>query len=40
MIHKNLFQIAEKIIKKDNYNYKNIRKYNFLLKFFDKTDII
>ena len=40
MIHKNLFQIAEKIIKKENYNYKNIRKYNFLLKFFDKTDII
>ncbi len=40
MIHKNLFQIAEKIIKKENCNYKNLRKYNFLLKFFDKTDII
>ena len=38
--HQNLFKIAEKDIKDIEENEKNFKKYNFLLKLFDKVDII
>ena len=38
--HQNLFKIAEKDIKDIEENEKNFKKYNFLLKLFDKADII
>ena len=38
--HEELFRIAEKNIKDIEYNEKNFSKYNFLLKLFDKADII
>ena len=38
--HEELFKIAEKDIKNIESNQKNFRKYNFLLKLFDKADII
>ena len=34
------FKIAEKDIKDIEENEKNFKKYNFLLKLFDKADII
>ena len=39
MIHKDLFQLAENYIKKINTQI-NDEKYNFLLKLFDKAEII
>ena len=38
--HKDLFEFAEKDIKRIECNEKNFDKYNFLLKLFDKADII
>ncbi len=38
--HKDLFNLAEKNIKEIELNDKNFFKYNFLLKLFDKADII
>ena len=38
--HKDLFEIAEKNIKDIEYNENNFKKYDFLLKLFDKADII
>ncbi len=38
--HEDLFKIAEKNIKDIEYNENNFKKYNFLLKLFDKVDII
>jgi len=38
--HKDLFLLAEKNIKEIELNDKNFSKYNFLLKLFDKADII
>ncbi len=38
--HKDLFEIAENDIKKIELENKNFNKYNFLLKLFDKADII
>jgi ATP-dependent DNA helicase RecG len=38
--HENLFYIAEKNIKSIENNENNFKKYNFLLKLFDKADII
>ncbi len=40
MAHEDLFQAAENIIKEKKLNNNDINKYNFLLKFFDKTDVI
>jgi len=38
--HEDLFKIAEKDIKNIEYDEKNFKRYNFLLKLFDKADII
>tara|TARA_B110001450_G_C17229733_1_gene322982 strand:- start:12 stop:536 length:525 start_codon:yes stop_codon:yes gene_type:complete len=38
--HEDLFKIAEKDIKNIEENEKNFQQYNFLLKLFDKADII
>ena len=38
--HKDLFHLAEKNIKEIELSDKNFSKYNFLLKLFDKADII
>ena len=38
--HENLFYIAEKNIKTIENNENNFKKYDFLLKLFDKADII
>ncbi len=38
--HSDLFEIAEKNIKDIESNEKNFKKYEFLLKLFDKSDII
>ena len=38
--HQDLFKIAERDIKNIEGNEKNFKKYNFLLKLFDKADII
>ena len=38
--HEDLFQIAEKNIKEIEDNKDNFKKYDFLLKLFDKADII
>jgi ATP-dependent DNA helicase RecG len=38
--HKNLFEIAEKNIKEIENNEDNFKRYAFLLKLFDKADII
>ena len=38
--HEDLFKIAEENIKDIEFNEKNFKKYNFLLKLFDKADII
>ena len=38
--HEDLFQIAEKNIKEIEDNKNNFKKYDFLLKLFDKADII
>ena len=38
--HEELFKIAEKNIKDIEYNKRNFKKYDFLLKLFDKADII
>ena len=38
--HKDLFRIAEKNIKDIENNKNSIQKYQFLLKLFDKVDII
>ena len=38
LIHEDLFKLAEAFIKKINNN--EIEKYNFLLKLFDKAEII
>ena len=38
--HSDLFKIAEKDIKRIELNTNNFRKYEFLLKLFDKVDIV
>ena len=38
--HKDLFEIAEKNIKEIELNKNSFKKYNFLLKLFDKANII
>ena len=38
--HENLFKIAEQNIKDIEYDENNFKRYNFLLKLFDKADII
>ena len=38
--HEDLFKIAEKKINEINDNLENYKEYNFLLKLFDKADII
>ena len=38
--HEDLFKIAEENIKDIEHDEKNFKKYNFLLKLFDKADII
>ena len=38
--HEDLFQLAEKNIKDIENDEKNFEKYYFLLKLFDKVDII
>lgn len=38
--HKDLFMLAEENIKNIELSEKNFKKYNFLLKLFDKADII
>ena len=38
--HEDLFKIAEKNIIDIELNNNNIKKYDFLLKLFDKADII
>jgi len=38
--HENLFKIAEKNIKEIEIDEKNFHKYDFLLKLFDKADIV
>jgi len=38
--HKDLFEIAEEDIKNIELNENNFKKYNFLLKLFDKADIV
>ena len=39
IIHEDLFKIAEKYVW-DNQNYINEKKYSFLLKLFDRAEII
>ena len=38
--HEDLFKIAEKNIKDIENNKDNFERYNFLLKLFDKADIV
>tara|TARA_Y100000590_G_scaffold100669_1_gene114424 strand:- start:2932 stop:5004 length:2073 start_codon:yes stop_codon:yes gene_type:complete len=38
--HEDLFKIAEKNIKNIEYDEDNFKRYNFLLKLFDKADIV
>ena len=38
--HKDLFEIAQEDIKNIELNENNFKKYNFLLKLFDKADIV
>ena len=38
--HEDLFKIAEQNIKDIENNENNFKRYNFLLKLFDKADII
>ena len=38
--HEDLFKIAEEDIKEIERDENNFRKYNFLLKLFDKADIV
>ena len=38
--HEDLFKIAEEDIKNIEFNTDNFKKYNFLLKLFDKADIV
>ena len=38
--HEDLFSIAEKNIKDIEHDENNFKKYDFLLKLFDKADII
>ena len=38
--HENLFKLAEKNIREIELNENNFKKYDFLLKLFDKADII
>ena len=38
--HEDLFEIANKNIKDIEYNENNFKKYDFLLKLFDKADVI
>ena len=38
--HEDLFKIAESNIKEIEFNEKNFKRYKFLLKLFDKADII
>ena len=38
--HEQLFRLAEENIKIIETNEQNFKKYNFLLKLFDKADII
>jgi len=38
--HEDLFKIAERNIKNIEYNETNFKRYNYLLKLFDKADII
>jgi len=38
--HQDLFELADKNIKDIESNEKNFTKYNFLLKLFDKADIV
>ena len=38
--HEDLFKIAEKILKILRINKNSFEQYNFLLKLFDKADII
>jgi ATP-dependent DNA helicase RecG len=38
--HETLFKIAEQNIKEIESNKNNFKKYDFLLKIFDKADII
>jgi len=38
--HEDLFKLAEKNIKEINLNENNFKKYNFLLKLFDKAEIV
>ena len=38
--HEDLFKIAENEIKKINLNIVDLKKYNFLIKLFDKAEVI
>ena len=38
--HEKLFKIADQNIKRIESNENNFEKYNFLLKLFDKTEIV
>jgi len=38
--HEDLFKIAEKDIRNIESNENNFKKYSFLLKLFDKVDIV
>ena len=38
--HENLFKIAEENIKDIEHDENNFKKYNFLLKLFDKANIV
>ncbi len=38
--HEDLFKIAEQNIKEIEHDENNFKRYNFLLKLFDKADII
>ena len=38
--HEELFKIADQNIKRIESNENNFEKYNFLLKLFDKTEIV
>ena len=38
--HEDLFKIADQNIKSIELNEKNFKKYDFLLKLFDKADIV
>ena len=40
IIHEKLFKIAEDDIKKIEKNENNFRRYEFLIKLFDKAEII